>query len=207
MPRASHPSYSHSRHLIAVVLALLLALPGIQSSAAGAAGANVPPAVGGQAPEFALNDLNGTEVSLKALTAKGPVVLLVLRGYPGYQCPICTRQVGEFFARAADFGERGARVVMIYPGPAEGLGEHAAEFVAGKALPERFVFLTDPGYTFTNGYGLRWDAPGETAYPAAFVVDGSGKVRFAKVSRTHGGRAGAAELLEALDKAAPVEGR
>ncbi len=48
---------------------------------------------------------------------------------------------------------------------------------------------------------------GETAYPAAFVVDGSGKVRFAKVSRTHGGRAAAAEVLEALDKAAPGEGR
>lgn len=158
-----------------------------------------PPAVGERAPEFTLRDLAGEEFGLKESTGPGPVVLLVLRGYPGYQCPICTRQVGEFLGRAREFGAKGARVVMIYPGPAEGLDEHAREFLGGKSFPDRFTFLIDPDYAFTKAYHLRWDAPGETAYPSAFVVDGGGVVRFAKVSRTHAGRASAAEVLKAID--------
>ena len=49
-----------------------------------------------------------------------------------------------------------------------------------------------------NAYGLRWDAPNETAYPSTFIVHRDGLIRFAKVSRTHGGRASATEVLAAL---------
>jgi peroxiredoxin Q/BCP len=65
-------------------------------------------------------------------------------------------------------------------------------------MPAHFDLLLDPDYEFTNSYGLRWDAPKETAYPSTFVIDRSGVVRFAKVSQTHGGRASVAEILEAL---------
>ena len=58
--------------------------------------------------------------------------------------------------------------------------------------------MLDPGYAFTNLYGLRWDAPKETAYPATFVLDRGGVVRFANVSRSHGGRTPVAEVLSAL---------
>jgi alkyl hydroperoxide reductase subunit AhpC len=56
----------------------------------------------------------------------------------------------------------------------------------------------DPDYTFTLRYGLRWDAPRETAYPSTFVIDRGGVVRFALVSRTHDGRAPAADVLAVL---------
>jgi hypothetical protein len=46
---------------------------------------NTPPIKGDTAKDFTLWSLNREEVSLKSLTAHGPVVLLVLRGYPGYQ--------------------------------------------------------------------------------------------------------------------------
>ena len=60
------------------------------------------------------------------------------------------------------------------------------------------ALATDPDYALTNLYGLRWDAPGETAYPATFVIGADGKVRYAKVSRSHGDRAPTAEVLKAL---------
>jgi hypothetical protein len=50
-------------------------------------------------------------------------------------------------------------------------------------------------------YGLRWDAPKETAYPATFLIDGKGAVFFVKIVREHGGRTTAAEVLDALPKA------
>ena len=89
-------------------------------------------------------------------------------------------------------------VLLVYPGPAEGLKQHAADFVPGKTLPQNFRLLLDPDYQFTNQWGLRWSAPNETAYPSTFVLDKRGKIRFAKISQSHGGRATSQEILQAL---------
>ncbi|MEX2174095.1 MAG: peroxiredoxin family protein [Pirellulaceae bacterium] len=159
-----------------------------------------PPAVGDAAADFTLHSLSGEKVQLSELTRQGPVVLVVLRGFPGYQCPACTAQVGEFSARARQFAEAKANVVLVYPGVADGLGERAKEFVGTKVLPTGFHLVTDPDYTFTNKYHLRWDKEDETAYPATFVIDGEGKIRFASISRTHKGRASAKTVLEELKK-------
>jgi peroxiredoxin len=156
------------------------------------------PRVGEQAADFTLKTPAGESVSLSGLRKNGPVVLIVLRGWPGYQCPICTKQVAEFVPRAKDFEVAGAQLLLVYPGPSEDLSKHAEDFARGKGLPERFSFVVDPDYTFTRAYGLRWDAKGETAYPSSFVIDQTGKVTFAKVSNTHGGRASADEVLAAL---------
>jgi peroxiredoxin len=156
-----------------------------------------PPKVGDTAPDFTLNTLDGKAVALSAETAKRPVVLVVLRGWPGYQCPICTRQVHDFVQQAnALAGE--AQVLMVYPGPSEDLKAHAQEFLKDKHWPDQFLFVTDPDYTFTKSYGLRWDAKGETAYPSTFVIDTKGKVQFAKISKGHGDRSSAAEVVKAV---------
>lgn len=157
-----------------------------------------PPTVGDTAPDFTLNTLDGKAVSLKEQIAKQRVVLVVLRGWPGYQCPVCTKQVHDFVSKADEFKGK-ATVLMVYPGPAEKLKEHAEEFLKNKGWPKEFIFVTDPDYTFTKAYGLRWDAPGETAYPSTFVVDQAGKVRFAKVSKSHGGRSSAEEVIKVLE--------
>jgi peroxiredoxin len=161
----------------------------------GTAHGAVPPEPGARAPDFTLRTLDGRAVALSALTAKSPVVLVVLRGFPGYQCPICTRQVGEFVGRAADFAAKGTKVVMVYPGPAEHVLAKAGEFLQNKSWPADWSFVLDPDYGFTNAYGLRWEAKRETAYPATFVIGRDGVVVFAKVSRTHGGRTTATEVL------------
>ena len=156
------------------------------------------PAVGTKAPEFALKDAAGTSVVLSQERAQGPVVLIVGRGWPGYQCPFCTRQFAEFRSHAKELQAAGARVLWIYPGPADELAKHAADFTGSEPLPSNFRVLIDPGYTFTKSYGLRWDAPRETAYPATFVIDRDGTIRFAHVSLEHGGRTPVADALKAL---------
>ena len=157
-----------------------------------------PPKVGDKAPDFALKTLDDQTVRLSDLTATGRVVLVVLRGWPGYQCPLCTRQVQDYIAAAASFESAKALVVMIYPGPADDLKAHATEFLKNKLWPKEFIYLTDPAYSMVNAYGLRWDAPGETAYPSTFVLDRKGVVRFAKISHDHGNRTKAAEVLETI---------
>ena len=161
------------------------------------ASAAEPPQMGALAPDFSLKTLDARSVKLSAETAEQPVVLVVLRGWPGYQCPLCTQQVHEFVAQANAFA-RNARVILVYPGPADDLQSHAKEFLGDNQWPKDFLFVTDPNFAFTQRYGLRWDAPNETAYPSTFVIDRKGVVQFVKVSKSHGGRATAAEALAAL---------
>lgn len=156
------------------------------------------PAAGTKAPDFTLADAGGASTTLKKELASGPVVLVVGRGWPGYQCPFCTRQFAEFRSHAAELQAAGARVLWVYPGPADALAQHATEFAAGAEVPANFRVLIDPGYGFTNAYGLRWDAPKETAYPATFIIDRGGVVRFARISLEHGGRVPVADVLAAL---------
>ena len=104
------------------------------------------PKVGDTAADFTLDGLDGKSLKLTDLTSKGPVVLIVLRGWPGYQCPICTRQVGDVLAHQKEFDAAGAKVVMVYPGPADQLKAHAEEFFKDKTFSETFRLLIDPNY-------------------------------------------------------------
>ncbi len=159
-----------------------------------------PPKVGDKAPDFALKTLDDQTVRLSELTAKGEVVLVMLRGWPGYQCPLCDRQVQDFIRSATNFTEAKASVVFVYPGPAGDLKAHAKAFSEwkGKQWPKDFLFVMDPDYTMVNAYNLRWDAPMETAYASTFVLDRKGSVRFAKISKSHGDRTKAADVIAKL---------
>jgi peroxiredoxin len=163
--------------------------------------AAAPPAVGDEAPDFTLRTLSGGEVTLSKFVSDGPIALVVLRGYPGYQCPICARQVHEFIENADAFKAIGARVLFVYPGPSDDLQSRAEEFTQDKVLPAHFTMLIDPDYKFTNSYGLRWDAPRETAYPSTFLMGRDRRIIFAQISDSHGGRTAATEMIELLKKA------
>ena len=65
--------------------------------------------------------------------------------------------------------------------------------------PVAFQLLLDPDYAYTNAYGLRWNAPQETAYPSTFVVNKSGIVTFAQTSKAHGDRVPTDTVLKAVD--------
>jgi peroxiredoxin len=162
--------------------------------------AAAPPKVGDKAPDFALKTLDNQTVHLSDLSAGSRVVLIVLRGWPGYQCPICTRQVQDYISSSSGFAETKARVIMVYPGPADNLEAHAKEFLENKQWPKEFLYVTDPDYMMVNAYGLRWDAPQETAYPSTFVLDPQGNVLSAKISRSHGDRTKASDILEELKR-------
>jgi peroxiredoxin len=172
-----------------------------------------PPQVGDQAPGFELPRLNAAEqgdsagkrgadklssITLEELNKRGPVVLVVLRGWPGYQCPLCSRQVGQFLNERDEFARHGVQVVMIYPGPAEQLAEHAREFQGDRKLPDDFHLLIDPDYQFTDDWGLRWDAARETAYPSTFIIGKDGRIKFGQTSSTHGDRVSAKTVLAEL---------
>ncbi len=160
--------------------------------------ADAPPKIGETAKDFELKSVTGDSVKLSKTTENGPVVLVVLRGYPGYQCPICSQQVGQLLNTAEEFKSAGVQVLFVYPGPSSKLVERAKEFVADKTIPDHFQLLVDPDYAFTKAYHLRWNAPNETAYPSTFIIQKDRKISFAKISKAHDGRTTPEEILKQL---------
>jgi thioredoxin-dependent peroxiredoxin len=158
------------------------------------------PRVGAKAPDFTLAQIDGKQLTLSTELRSGPVVLIVGRGWVGYQCPFCNRQFGDFLKAASDIEAAGARVIWVYPGPADEVQTRADEFAVGKPFPANFRFVLDPNYAFTLSYNLRWEAPQETAYPSTFVIDRTGIGRYAMVSKSHGGRSSAADVIAELRK-------
>jgi peroxiredoxin len=184
------------RRTLTIALALLSSFVAMGQSP------TVAPKVGQRAPNFSLSTPTGKSVNLASLVKMGPVALIVLRGYPGYQCPYCVRQVHEFVESADAFAAAGAQVLLIYPGPPANLDQHAKEFLAKQnPLPRNVTLVIDPNYTFTNQYRLRWDAPNETAYPATFLIDRKGVIIYRKVSYEHGDRTTASSVLRQLRNA------
>jgi peroxiredoxin len=157
------------------------------------------PAVGAKAPDFTLSTPTGKAVKLSTEQGAHGLVLVILRGFPGYQCPYCVKQVHDFVDHASGFKAKNTRVLLVYPGPPAHLDQHAKEFLEKQAeLPSNVVLVTDPDYRVTNLYGLHWNAPQETAYPSTFILDRTGTVVFEKVSHTHGDRLSAQDALDHL---------
>jgi peroxiredoxin Q/BCP len=87
------------------------------------------PAVGAKAPDFTLSKPTGKTVTMSAEQGGHPLVLVILRGFPGYQCPYCVKQVHDFADRAPtalsrfmisqitppDFKAKNTRVLLVYP--------------------------------------------------------------------------------------------
>lgn len=179
----------------------------VAETAPAAIAAAEPPAVGEAAPTVTLTSSAGEQVDLADTFADGKTVLVVLRGYPGYQCPACSAQTADLIRSAKEFADAGVGVVIVYPGQQKGLEGNAEEFlnealakVNETELPGGVTLLLDPDYELVNAYGLRWMAPNETAYPATFVIAKGGEITFAEVSNTHAGRVAAKQALEAAQE-------
>jgi peroxiredoxin Q/BCP len=174
-----------SRWLLAVTCVMLV----VAASA-------TTPSTGSTAPDFTLATPTGDSISLSSQTDARTTVLVFLRGFPGYQCPYCQRQVHDFVEHASDFAAKQVTVLLVYPGPPAELDERAKEFLAKQsAMPPSIKLVIDPDYKVTNLYGLRWDAPHETAYPSTFILDKKRKVLFQKISHSHEDRTTAQEVL------------
>ncbi len=185
------------------LLATTLSIPALAVSPAAAQGpdADKVPTKGETAKDFRLPAIAGElsgEVQLSKVNAEGPVVVVVLRGFPGSQCPACTAQVADLVKHSDEFAKKNARVLLIYPGAKSQLDQRADEFLHGTQINKPLTFLLDPGFKFTNAYGLRWDAPNETTYPSTILVDKSGKISFVTISDSHLGRVSADDVLAAL---------
>ena len=82
-----------ARLVLAVICAISMGAPAFAET----------PAVGAKAPDFTLSTPTGSAVRMSQVQRGHDLVLVVLRGFPGYQCPYCVRQVHDFVDHASEF--------------------------------------------------------------------------------------------------------
>jgi len=173
-------------------------------------------AIGAPAPDARVFEADGKEVSLAALYARGPTLIVFYRG--GW-CPFCNTQLHALAEANGDFTGRGVSLVAISVDKAD----EASKTRASWTIP--FAVLADPllaahdAFRVTRvvdaseleklrGFGIDLEqASGQThhkiAVPSIFLValaDGQPVVRWAHVDPEYKVRPSVAQLLQMIDR-------
>ena len=147
--------------------------------------------VGMKAPQFTLNDKDGTPVSLSDFLGKK----VVLYFYPKDNTPGCTRQACAFAGAYREFHERGVEVIGI---SRDSIASHV-KFAQKYDLP--FVLLSDPDRKAIEAYGV-WQEKkmcgkvGMGVVRTTFLIDESGMIE--RIMPRVKPDTNAAEILAAL---------
>ena len=164
------------------------------------------------APDFTLKDAQGQPVSLKSLTAKGPVVLVWYRG--GW-CPYCNLTVRALQKALPQIQAAGAQLVALTPE----LPDKAAATAQKAELT--FPVLTDLNHEVAKAYGTTFEltpevariygekfnllsfngkAAGDTTLPlaATYIIDQTGVIRWAFLDADYRKRAEPADIVTFL---------
>ncbi|MBK4995333.1 AhpC/TSA family protein [Pseudomonas sp. S37] len=165
---------------------------------------------GDNAPLTVLEDADGKAVDLRALLARGPLVLVF---YRGLWCPFCNVTLSEYQQVVADLANSGATLVAI------SAQSTAATLQTREALGVRYQLLSDPGNQLARQYGIVFELEPEleAVYRAlgadlkalndsddlslpmasAFVIGQDGRIRQAFINVDYSERAEPQALIEA----------
>jgi peroxiredoxin len=147
---------------------------------------------GTPAPDFALPDQHGREVSLAAL--RGHTVVLVF--YPLDFSPVCTDQLGVYQEVLPELEARGVRLYGVSVDSA--FAHKAFQRSLGVTIP----LLADfhPKGEVARRYGV-YDEERGVAHRALVMIDPAGVVRWAHVAPSPLEIPGANLIFDALDEA------
>lgn len=168
--------------------------------------------VGDKAPDFTLSNINGKNVSLSALLAKGPVVLTWYRG--GW-CPYCNEALAKLQKILPQIKEQGANLLALTPEQSK----YALSTSEKNKL--EFEILSDTNNKIAELYGLKYTLDAKTAsfyenkmqlstingnnlsqlpIPATYIIDQKGIIRFAYVNPNYRERVNPKQLIAELKK-------
>lgn len=124
---------------------------------------------GDKAPDFTLNDGDGSEWTLSEHRGRTVVMLF----YPGDNTPVCTRQLCSVRDHWSEYQATGAEVIGISTDTVE---SHKG-FAGKHELPLRL--LSDADGAISAIYGMKSWLPGRTAR-GVVVVDKDGNIAYQK---------------------------
>lgn len=154
--------------------------------------------IGEMAPDFKLKDQRGTERTLKAELAKGPVALVFYRS--SRWCPFCKKQLIQIQKDLARIEAAGVRVLAISYDPVADLKKFSDKEKITYAL------LSDEGSRTIDAYGIRntevkAGSPQDgIPHPGTYLLDKQGIVRAKFFNEGYTVRHTNDELIRAAEK-------
>ena len=127
--------------------------------------------------DFSLEDEAGKVVALHDFKGKPTVVLF----YLGHTCGHCMEQLKAFSNSAEEFGKAGINLIAIGSETVADLASTREECGGRKDLSSPITLLADPGWKSFREWRCYDDFEGLGMH-GAFLLDGSGAVRWADVS-------------------------
>lgn len=168
---------------------------------------------GDTAPEFTLEDAEGTTVSSRVLLARGP---LIATFYRGVWCPYCNYDLQALEEVRPGIEARGASLVAVSPQTPANSRKSQRDNKLG------FPILSDVGATVAAEFGLRFALPDDLIevykqfgndlptinndpawvlpMPARYVIGTDGVIAYAEVNPDYTRRPDPSELLPVLDR-------
>lgn len=147
---------------------------------------------GFMAPEFNLQNVQGGRFDLKREIVKGPLVLNFYAGGWSFPCVAMLKKIGRLWP---EFAKRGGQFAAVSP---ESLG-----LTARLAKAEGFAFplLVDADLSTIRRYGiLNSKSERPAPYPAFWVIDQEGIIRFKRVIVDEKDRLDIDVLLNEIEK-------
>ena len=195
---------------------VLLAHPSLANEVAPSAKDAEPIGVGTGAPDANLRDLQGKEVTLHAIIAGKPTVLIF---YRGSWCPYCNMHLSDLVTVEEQLRSLGYQIVAISPDRPEELNRMTTEDhlnyllfsdSQAEAMKNFGVAYRVDDTTVTN-YKQKYNvdlerSSGQTHHilpvPAVFIIDRTGKIVFVHADPDYKVRMKGAEVLAAAKTAA-----
>ncbi|MEE2938029.1 MAG: redoxin domain-containing protein [Planctomycetota bacterium] len=151
--------------------------------------------------ELTFTDKDGADVRLADIMTRDYLVLVVTRGWYGGVCFYCASQTSRWARRFEELDPYDAQLAVIYPTEtveeADKLGELTKRIKGGQIPNETIPFpiLVDINLKGVDQLGIR----AELAKPATYIIDRSGRVRFAYVGESIADRPTVDSVLNQLD--------
>lgn len=170
--------------------------------------------VGQKVPDVHGRDLDGKDVALTTLYAKGPILLVFYRG--GW-CPYCNSEIHSLTVAFPEYQKRGVTPVAVSVDTVDQEAKLKATYAipfpvlsdSGAAMIEAFHVVNhvdDATLAKMKGFGVDLEKSSgekhhEIAIPSFFLVDRTGVVRWAHSDPDFKTRPSTAQLLSVIDAA------
>jgi len=133
----------------------------------------------------------GDALDIDALCKKGPVLVVILRGFSGQVCLYCAAQTTAISKAIQRFEKSNIQVVVVYPGPVDAIPSflQAVRSLANDPLP--MPVALDVSLIAVRALGIE----DNLAKPTSLIIDTKGLIRYAYVGKTIADRPSVEELL------------
>ena len=133
----------------------------------------------------------GNALDIDEMCKKGPVLVVILRGFSGQVCLYCAAQTTAISKAIQRFEKSNIQVVVVYPGPVDAIPSFLQAVRSLANDPPPMPVALDVSLIAVRALGI----DDNLAKPTSLIIDTKGQIRYAYVGKTIADRPSVEELL------------